>query len=63
MSASPNKSELVCNKAMGEYAFTFGMTLNKYANSTVPPIHRATPVLFCNSDEKSGLRGETHVDV
>ena len=60
VSSTPVKIELVFINTAGEYAFTFGMILNKYANSTVLPIHRTTPILFFNSDEKSTIRHITH---
>lgn len=61
VSSTPIKSELAFINKVGEYVFTFGMILNKYANSTVPPIHRVTPVLFRNSDEKSTIRHIAHI--
>ena len=60
ISSTPVKIELVFIKTVGEYAFTFGIILNKYASSTVPPTHRITPALFCNSDEKRTIRHITH---
>lgn len=46
ISSTPIKIELVFINTVGEYAFALGMILNKYANSTVPPTHKVTPVLF-----------------
>ncbi len=56
----PVKSEWASINAAGEYAFAFGMTLNKYAESTEIPVPKITPVLFCKNDENRIIRHITH---
>ena len=60
ISSAPIKIELVFISRAGENGFVCGMICNKYANITVPPIHKATPVLFCRSDENRTIRPITH---
>ena len=60
ISAAPIKSELASINIVGKYTFTFGMLLNKYVKSTVPPTHREMPVLFDSSDENRTIRHITH---
>ena len=56
-----NQNEFDIHKGNRRIRLYFrGMILNKYANSTVLPIHRTTPILFFNSDEKSTIRHITH---
>ncbi len=57
----PFKSELASISITGEYAFVFGIMLNKYESSTVPPAHKVTPVLFCSSDENKTIKHITHM--
>ena len=60
ISSTPIKSELLFINKVGEYHFALGRILNKYANSTVPPIHKVTLVLFFNNDENRVIRHITH---
>ena len=60
VSSTPVNMELEFINIAGENAFPWGMIRNKYAKSTVPPMHRVTFVLFCRSDENRTIRPITH---